>query len=91
MSYDDYTQGSLFYAEHDSVVFSNEDANFLAVGNSDMTGNLIANEGIGVGALFARFDYHFDGRALSGDLPPGFEGFTGGTGLSSNLTDWQEW
>lgn len=93
IAWDDYTEGSIFTSEHESVIYAHDDASFIDILEiGTITGNLIANDDISLLEWIANEKYYFSDRAKNGDLPPGFQGLSSASGtLSTKLSDWQEW
>ena len=92
VAWEDYNEASIFHSEHESVVFANDDANFIDILEwSDTTGNIIANDDITFSEALTWQDFYFSDRALNGDLPPGFGRLANGLRIvSTKLIDWQE-
>ncbi len=92
VSWDDYNEASIFRSEHESIMYTHDDANFVDILDwGSTTGNVIANDDISLLEVLTYEKYYFSDRAMNGDLPPGFEYLCAGTGnLSNKLTRWQE-
>jgi len=101
-SWGDYTEASIFRSEHESVVYTHDDANFVDILDWGSTiGNVIANDavkdhpsdpkkdGISFLELLTYEKIYYSDRAANGDLPPGFQYLSGATG-TPKLIDWQE-
>ncbi len=94
ISWDDYVEASIFRSQHESMVYTHDDANFIDVLDwGSTTGNIIVNDDLSLTEVLTYEKYYFSDRAQSGDLPPGFSGFasTGSGTLASSLSNWQEW
>jgi hypothetical protein len=89
ISWLDYNEASIFRSEHESVVYAHDDANFVDVLDwGSTTGNVIANDDIGLTEVLTYEKYYYSDRALNGDLPPGFQLLGGGSG-QAQLRNWQ--
>jgi len=102
ISWDDYNEGSIFRSEHESVIYTHDDANFVDILEwGSTTGNVIANnavtdhpsdpqkDGISMLELLTYEKIYYSDRAKNGDLPPGFKLLSGASG-TPKLMDWQE-
>lgn len=88
ISWGDYTEGSIFMSQHQSVVYSHDDTNFVnIISNGTLTGNVITNDNLGILDIFVKQSFFYSDRAANGDLPPGFSGLSG----SSGTIDFSEW
>ncbi len=92
ISWGDYSEASIFRSEHESVIYSHHDANFVDILDwGSTTGNIIANNNISLLEVLTYEKYYYSERALNGDLPAGFDRLAGGNGILSNhLINWQE-
>jgi hypothetical protein len=89
ISWLDYNEASIFRSEHESVVYAHDDANFVDVLDwGSTTGNVIANDDIGLTEVLTYEKYYYSNRALNGDLPPGFQ-LLGGSSGQARLMNWQ--
>lgn len=94
VAWDDYVEASIFRSQHESVVYTHDDANFIDVLDwGSTTGNIIVNDSMSLTEVLTYEKYYFSDRLQNGDLPPGFDGFGsyGSSALASTLTNWQEW
>lgn len=90
ISWDDYNEASIFRSQHESVIYTHDDANFVDILDwGSTTGNIIANDDISLKEVLTYEKYYHSDRAINGDLPPGFKLLSGATG-TPNLLDWQE-
>lgn len=102
VSWGDYTEGSIFRSEHESVIYTHDDANFIDILDwGSTTGNIIANnavsdhpsdpkkDGISLLELLTYEKFYYSDRAEH-DPPPGFKLLPGTTSGTPKLTDWQE-
>jgi len=90
ISWGDYNEASIFRSQHESVIYTHEDANFVDVLDwGTTTGNVIANRDVSLLEVLTNETYYYSDRAKKGDMPPGFERLntTSGTG---KLTNWSE-
>lgn len=91
VSWQDYSEVSVFRSEHESVIYSHDDAVFVDILDwGSTTGNIIINDDISLIEVLSYEKYYYSDRALNGDLPPGFQLLPGSGGASSMLSDWQE-
>ncbi|MFH1519449.1 MAG: hypothetical protein ABIE75_02635 [Candidatus Omnitrophota bacterium] len=92
VSWDDYNEIAIFRNAHESVVYTHDDASYtdiLAWGST--TGNIIANDDVSLFEVLTNQKYYYSDRAYNGDLPPGFDRLSSGSGVLSNqMSDWQE-
>ncbi|MCG8431618.1 MAG: hypothetical protein MJA29_10650 [Candidatus Omnitrophica bacterium] len=94
VAWEDYYEASIFLATHESVVYAHNNATFIDVlAWSQFTGNVITNENMLLVEALVHEDFYYSNRSYMGDMPPGFGLLEagGGTSLSSELEDWQEW
>lgn len=90
VSWGDYSEASVFRSEHESVVYTHDDANFVDILDwGSTTGNVIANDDISLLEVLTYEKYYYSNRALNGDLPPGFQYLSGASG-QVRITDWQQ-
>ncbi len=90
ISWGDYGEISVFRSEHESVVYSHEDANFVDILDwGQSTGNIITNKDLSLTEVLTYEKFYFSDRAKNGDMPPGFKLLPGASG-TPYVTDWQE-
>jgi len=91
-SWGDYNEAAIFRSEHESVVYTHEDANFIDILDwGSTTGNIIANRDVSLREVLTYEKYFFSDRARNGDLPPGLKWLPGaGTTGFTHLADWEE-
>lgn len=90
ISWDDYNEASIFRSQHESVMYTHDDANFVDILDwGSTTGNVIANNDMSLLEILTHEKYYYSDRAINGDLPPGFRLLSGTTG-TTKLMDWQE-
>ncbi len=96
VSWGDYTETSVFYTSHESVIYTQGDADFMdifEVGTSDL--NMIANDDITFTEIFARKAVRYSSRIADGDIPPAFGDSLGSSdldiaALTVNPQGWKE-
>ncbi|MFA5004859.1 MAG: hypothetical protein WC561_01875 [Candidatus Omnitrophota bacterium] len=90
ISWGDYGEISVFRSEHESVVYSHEDASFVDILDwGQTTGNVITNQNLGLTEVLTYEKFYYSDRAKNGDMPPGFGLLSGSTG-TPYVADWQE-
>lgn len=90
VSYGDYNEASIFRSEHESVIYTHDDANFIDILDWGSTiGNIIANDDISLLEVLTYEKFYYSDRAYNGDLPPGFQHLSGSSG-QVRITDWQQ-
>jgi len=89
-SWGDYNEASIFRSEHQSVIYTHEDANFVDILDwGSTTGNIIANGNVGLKEVLTYEKYYYSNRAANGDIPPGLQWLSGTSGATL-LTNWKE-
>ena len=89
-SYSDYGEASIFRSEHESVIYSNQDAHFIDILDwGSTTGNVIANRDVSLAEILTYEKYFYSNRAKNGNLPPGFQWLSSSTG-TPYMRSWQE-
>jgi hypothetical protein len=92
VSWEGYGEKSVFIGMHNSVIFTQGNANFedkFEIGY--FQGNVISNNDVSLVETVALETWDFSNRCQQGDYPPGFAALSSGSGsLSDTLTDWQE-
>ncbi|MDP2941110.1 MAG: pilus assembly PilX N-terminal domain-containing protein [Candidatus Omnitrophota bacterium] len=89
-SWSDYGEAAIFRSEHESVIYSQSNANFVDILEwGSTTGNLIVNGNVSLKEVLTYEKYFHSDRAKNGDMPPGFQ-FLGGALGTPLLRDWQE-
>jgi len=90
VSWGDYGEISVFRSEHESVVYSHEDASFVDILDwGQTTGNIITNNNLGLTEVLTYEKFYYSDRAKNGDMPPGF-GLLSGSSGTPYVRDWQE-
>jgi hypothetical protein len=90
VSWGDYNEVSVFRSEHESVVYTHEDANFVDILDwGSTTGNVIANRDVSLMEVLTYEKYFYSQRAKDGDMPPGFKWLSGSSGYPY-VRDWRE-
>ncbi|MDD2689151.1 MAG: pilus assembly PilX N-terminal domain-containing protein [Candidatus Omnitrophica bacterium] len=86
----EYTEGSVLYDNHESVIFAHSNYNNYDVfGLFKSTGNFITNQNFETQPFISGSWYHWSNRSINGDLGPGFELFGNPSG-TFYLTGWKE-
>jgi len=89
-SWGDYGEISVFRSQHESVIYSHEDANFFDILDwGQTTGNIIANQDVNLTEVLTYEKFFYSDRAKNGDLPPGFKLLPASSGLPY-IMDWRE-
>jgi hypothetical protein len=90
ISWDNYVEGAIFRSQHESLIYTHNDANFVDFLNwSELTGNIIANRDLTLWEVLTYQKFVYSNRAQSGDMPPGFKFLNVPTG-TPRFIDWQE-
>ena len=90
VSWGNYVEGAVFRSQHESLIYSHADANFVDfLSWSEITGNIIANRDLTLLEVLTFQKFVYSNRAQSGDMPPGFE-FLNVPNGTPKFTDWQE-
>ena len=90
ISWGNYVEGAIFRSQHESLIYSHADANFVDFLNwSELTGNIIANRDLTLLEVLTYQKFFYSNRAQNGDMPPGFEYFNVPSG-TPKFVDWQE-
>ncbi len=92
VSWDDYSEISVFRNAHESVIYTHDDAYYMDIFDwGSTTGNIIAQDDISIFEFITNEKFYYSDRAYNGDLPPGFSRLSSGSGVLSNqMSDWQE-
>ena len=92
VSWGDYEEISIFRSEHESIIYTHEDAEFVDILDwGSTTGNIISNNDISLQEVLTYEKFYFSDRAMNGDLAPGFEFLSSVDDfLLPSLTSWQE-
>ncbi len=89
-SWGKYTEASIFRSEHQSVIYTQDNADFVDILDwGSTTGNIISNGDMSLREVLTYEKYYYSDRAKNGDLPPGFQWLSGSTG-TPYLRNWGE-
>jgi len=90
VSWDNYNEISIFRSEHESVVYTHDDALFIDILDwGSTTGNIIANGDMSMLEILTYERFYYSARASNGDVPPGMQWLSLTNG-NPDLIDWQE-
>lgn len=85
-----YNEGAIIYSTHQSVVYSHDDIDGLAIlAQSSVEGNYIANSDMDYLAGAVELTFNYSDRSKNGDIPPGYAFLAGASG-TPKLTGWHE-
>ena len=92
VSWNDFSEVSVFQNTHESIIYTHEDAHYVDILDwGSTTGNIIAQGDISILEIITNEKFYYSDRAYNGDLPPGFGRLGSTSGIISNeVADWQE-
>ncbi|MDD5245797.1 MAG: pilus assembly PilX N-terminal domain-containing protein [Candidatus Omnitrophica bacterium] len=90
VSWGNYNEASIFRSQHESVIYTHSNSNFVDILDWGSTsGNIIVNGNLSLLEVLTYERYYYSSRAQDGDLPPGFQWLSNNNG-TKRLLHWQE-
>ncbi|MBI4707900.1 MAG: pilus assembly PilX N-terminal domain-containing protein [Candidatus Omnitrophica bacterium] len=91
ISWVDYNEASVFRSEHESIIYTHDDANFVDILDwGSTTGSVIANDEVSLNEVLTYEKYYYSDRIANGDLSPGFKWLSTTNNGTRKMMDWQE-